>query len=154
MIAKATTEDLERMEPTARKFYNSSRFLRVFEASRFIALWSSLFSAGTGVIFVVRENDQIVGAIGGVVYPEPYSGDLIAQEFFWFVEPEYRGVGMRLYFTFEGWARDRGCEEIRMGHLHDLMPDKIAAVYRRLGFSAVETNYSKRLTKVERQLAG
>lgn len=153
-ITRATIEDLHAMEPAAHRFYAASQFLRSFDVARFVLLWTTLLNDGRGVIFLAWDGDRIVGAIGGVEHPEAYSQAQIAQEFFWFIEPEHRGGGMRLYYAFENWARERGCDEIRMGHLHDLMPDKVAAVYRRLGFQRIETNYSKSLRQEARQLAG
>lgn len=140
----ATVADLERMEATAREFYASSRFLHGFQLSRFVALWTHLLGTGGGVIFVLGSQD-IDGALGGVVYPEPYSGVLVATEFFWFVRPGCRGAGMRLYRAFEAWARARGCAQIRMVHLTDSMPERLAEVYGRLGYEAAEVHYVKEL---------
>ena len=80
-----------------------------------------------------------------MLYPDLYSGDLIATEFFWFVRAEVRGQGLKLYYAFEAWARARHCAQIRMVHLLDLMPERLAKVYRRLGYEPAETHYVKEL---------
>lgn len=145
-IRRATVEDLAGLEPIARRFYASSERLRSFDAGRFTALWTGMIQNGMGVIFLYCDPEP-AGAIGGVKYPEAYSSDTLAQEFFWFVDEDHRGGGLGLYHAFEQWARDEGCDEIRMGHLVDLMPAKLTAVYRRLGFEQIETNWAKRLTR-------
>ena len=99
------------------------------------------------MIFALTDGETVVGMIGGMAYPEPYSGDLVAQEFFWYVRDGHRGGGIRLYRAFEAWAREKQCLEIRMGHLSDSMPEKLKRVYVALGFREVETNYSKDLTQ-------
>ncbi len=110
-----------------------------------MGFWQRYLQAGVGVVFLLEQAGQIVGAIGGLVYPEPYSGELVASEMFWFVRPDCRGSGMKLYFVFEEWARERGCDAIRMVHLSDSMPAKLRYVYARLGFEEVETHFSKPL---------
>ena len=45
----------------------------------------------------------------------------------------------------EQWAKEKGCAEIRMGHLSDLNPEKVRRFYQRMGYRQVETNYAKRL---------
>ena len=141
---------LRKVAPAAKEFYESSQFLRKFDLDRFVNLWRNLIETDQGVIFGAFEDGDFIGAIAGTLYPEPYCGDLIAQEFFWFVRPGHRGfAGMRLYKAFEYWCRERGCAEIRMGHLADLMPEKVAHTYKRLGYTQIETNYAKRLEGVQ-----
>jgi GNAT superfamily N-acetyltransferase len=140
--------ELESVAELAVEFYASSKFLRGFNREHFVTLWTSILSTESGVIFALFDGDIVAGAIAGTVYPEAYSNEKIAQEWFWFLRSAYRGkalASVQLYKRFERWAKEKGCVEIRMGHLSDLMPEKVASFYRRLGYSQVETNYSKRL---------
>jgi GNAT superfamily N-acetyltransferase len=144
-IREARLEDLPRMEDCAREFYAQSRFLKGFNPELFRNTWTQLLANGTGVIFLLVDEEigEIRGALGGVAYPDPYSGALIATEFFWFVSEGRRGHGLRLLKAFEAWAREKGCSQIRMVHLMDLMPDKLDRVYRRFGYEPAEVHYSK-----------
>jgi GNAT superfamily N-acetyltransferase len=144
-ITCATPSDLARLEPLAREFYASSRFLVEFDLDRFVALWTHLIESGAGVIFLLEEDGEIAGTIGGVVYPEAYSPLLIATEFFWYVRDGLRGSGLKLYRKFEDWARSRGCGQVRMIHLLDSMPEKLERVYKHLGFEAAEVHYTKEI---------
>ncbi|HSW48631.1 MAG TPA: GNAT family N-acetyltransferase [Bryobacteraceae bacterium] len=144
-IRQATAADLPRMGGCAREFYASSRFLQGFDLDRFCAVWTELLANGTGVIFLLEDGGEVVGALGGVAYPDINSGELIATEFFWFIRDGARGQGLRLYRLFESWARERGCRQIRMVHLADLMPDKLDRVYRHLGFEPIEIHWAKEL---------
>jgi GNAT superfamily N-acetyltransferase len=145
-IRQAEIDDLPTLEPLGRQFYEQSKFLRHLDWGRFCALWAGLLAADTGVIFQLFDGaGQLSGLLGGVAYPEPYSGNLIATEFFWFVQESSRGKGLSLYKAFEQWARQRGCSEIRMVHLVDLMPEKLERVYRHLGFEPAEVHYVKEL---------
>jgi hypothetical protein len=145
-VREADIEDLSRLAPLAREFYASSRFLGSFDLDRFVACWTALFETGAGQIFLLEDGTgEVAGTIGGMIYPEPYSGELIATEFFWYVRLGSRGEGMKLYCAFEHWARDRKCSQIRMVHLLDSMPEKLARAYRHLGYTPAEVHYLKEL---------
>jgi len=107
--------------------------------------WTALITQGSGVIFAYEKDGELVGTIGGVVHRDIYGEALIAVEFFWFIQEEHRGMGIRLYKTFENWARNRGASSIQMMHLLDLMPEKVGHFYLRQGYEPIETRYSKRL---------
>jgi GNAT superfamily N-acetyltransferase len=145
MIRKLGIHDLPRCEVTALAFYSSSKFLEKFETERFSAIWKTLLENGSGVIFAYEHENCIVGALGGIVHQDIYGPSIIAEEFFWFVEEEYRGAGLLLYHEFEEWAVSRGADTIQMVHLLDLMPEKVGAFYRRQGYHPIETRYSKKL---------
>lgn len=144
-IAEATAADIPLLAELARQFYSASRVLRGFDMQRFETLWRTLLESGAGVIFILKSDGQITGTIGGMMHPELYSGELLAVELFWFVDEAQRGQGIRLYRRFEQWAREKGCAEIRMAHLVDSMPEKVAAFYERVGYAKIETLFAKRL---------
>lgn len=133
------------MEEAARAFYRSSRFLHKFNTDRFCEVWKNLMDLGAGAIFAADSDGEIVGAIGGLAHREIYGDRIIAEEFFWFVRPEFRGAGVRLYRRFEQWAREQGAREIQMVHLFDSMPEKVAKFYLHSGFEPVEMRYVKAL---------
>lgn len=144
-LRKATIEDLPALSKCAAEFYASSKVLNTFEIDRFCETWTALLRGGTGVIFIFCDGEEILGTISGVAYKEPYSQEMIAQEFWWYVLKESRGAGVRLYRAFEEWATARGCSRLRMGHLVDSMPEKVAHFYERIGLQREEVVYSKSL---------
>lgn len=146
IIRQATIEDLPRCSKAAQEFYGSAQSLGSFDLDKFVAMWTMLLGNGTGVIFLLFQDEEIVGALGGVAYPDAYTSRLIASEFYWFVGSQSRGGGVRLYRLFEEWARLRGCSELRMVHLLDSMPEKVARFYDRAGFKPLEVHYAKELT--------
>ena len=154
-IRQATTSELEAVADLAGEFYSSTRFLRVFDKARFVQLWTGFIEAGTGVIFAIYDGDKVGGAIAGIMYPEAYSGEDIAQEFFWFIRSDYRGTirSIKLYHEFERWAREKGASEVRMCHLMDSMPEVVSSFYDRLGYAAAEVVYVKALDASSRMVA-
>lgn len=144
-LREATVEDFPRMETCAREFFAASRFLNGFASDVFENTWTGLLAGDAGVIFLLEDEHAIHGALGGVAYPDPHTGELIATEFFWFVSEGHRGQGLRLLKAFEEWARAKGCVQIRMAYLMDLMPSKLEMVYKRLGYVPAEVLYVKEL---------
>lgn len=145
MIREIGISELGKLQGCAKAFYDSSRFLEDFNPCRFTDIWTQLLNSGAGVIFAYEIDSCFVGAIGGIVHQDIYGQSIIAEEFFWFIEEQYRGAGLRLYKRFEDWARGRGAASIQMVHLLDLMPEKVSKFYLRQGFEPIETRYSKKL---------
>jgi GNAT superfamily N-acetyltransferase len=145
MIRPLSVTELPLLEACAREFYGASRFLETFDMNRFRAIWEALLGSGNAVIFIDDRDGEIAGTLGGLVHPDIYGGELVAEEFFWFVRESHRGRGIRLYREFERWARDKGAVSIQMVHLLDVMPQKVSQFYLCEGFQPVETRYAKSL---------
>lgn len=138
--------NLPRLAVCAHEFAASTKYVKNFNFERFCEVWKSFIEHGAGIILVLIDGDySIVGMLGGLAIPEPYSGDLGASEMFWFVRDGHRGGGLSLYRAFEAWAREKGCVQIRMAGLSDSMPEKMDKIYRRLGFEPCERQYVKEL---------
>jgi GNAT superfamily N-acetyltransferase len=129
----------------AEEFYASSKALRKFDIDKFVSFWKDVIEKEMGVIFVAEDDDgETIGAIGAMIHREPYSDEVTVHEFFWFVRPDHRGfAGIRLYRELEKWAKAKNANIIRMVHLTDSMPEKLSRFYTGLGFTPVETVYSK-----------
>lgn len=93
------------------------------------------------VILVLDEGDHLSGMIGMHVYSHPMSGEKVASEAFWWVNPESRGYGRSLLDAAEKWAADKGARKIQM-----VAPDeRVGRFYLRRGYTAFETQYQREL---------
>lgn len=148
-IRQAELDDLPKLAAGAAEFYAASEFLTSFDIGRFCELWASLIGGDgpvTGVILIEEGEDGLInGALGGMVHRDIYGEALIAEELFWFMRPDTRGGGVRVYRAFEAWAKARGAVSMQMVHLLDSMPAKVARFYHAVGFKAAETRYIKSL---------
>jgi GNAT superfamily N-acetyltransferase len=63
------------------------------------------------------------------------------------VHPAHRKSlwSIKLFLTFEKWAKDIGAKRIVMAHLMNEDGHKLGKFYLRKGFKPVETHYSKTL---------
>lgn len=148
MIRELTVEDLSNPEIArrAREFYVEAKFPGVFNEEVFTSNWTYFIENNVGALFALVKDGQIVGAIGGVIFPDTTSGDLRASEMFWFVGKEHRGGGIALMDAFESWAKERGARQITMAFLQDSMPDVVKGIYERRGYRLFEAHYLKEVT--------
>lgn len=105
------------------------------------ALAQQLMTSPDGALFVAEKGGAVVGMIGLLAYLHPMSGERIATEMAWWVEPEHRGIGMRLLKRAETWAV---AQQALVFQMIAPTPD-VERFYARVGFSKVETTYQRRL---------
>lgn len=105
-------------------------------------LLTRLMSSAHAMLAVSCGHDGTLnGMIGAFVFYHPISGEKVAGEMFWWMEPEARGQGVRLYRYMEQWAKAMGAVKLQM-----VAPTaKVGDFYRRLGFYEVETTFQRDL---------
>ena len=133
--------------PLGHAFYEEASLPGHLLPRVFVETWHQFLSSGVGQILGLWQDGTLIGAIGGLLARDPNTGQLMAQELFWFVAPEVRtGMGaIRLYKAFERWARTQGALRLVMTALAGSYAERLGAVYRTLGFRLLETNYVKDL---------
>lgn len=129
----------------ARQFFGEGKLMGELNPVSFVAGWQKLLLGGGGVLLGAYRGRELVGAIGGVIFPDFPTGDLVAQEFFWFMIGGQRGNGLRLLRAFEMRAAVHGAKRILMMHLADLNSEPMSKLYSRMGYTHRENVYSKNL---------
>jgi GNAT superfamily N-acetyltransferase len=141
LIRLATSADVPRLVEMGQRFRRETTYSQHLAENpeQMEKLLEQLMSSD-GVLVSEREG-VLVGMIGYIVYSHFLSGDTVAGEVFWWVEPEARGDGLRLLREAERRAKERGAR-----HLQMIAPTaQVAHVYERLGFTYVESTYQKTL---------
>lgn len=150
MIRKATTENLldEDLQEAFLEFWNESGRSGEFDLPGFLRNWEILIESGMGFIFVLRsEIGEVQGYLAAVIVADPFNGEKVCAENFWYVRKHARGSigGMRLFQAFEEEAKAAGCKRCLMVHLENLTPEKLAKLYERRGYRLIERTYEKNL---------
>ena len=149
MIVQATIEDLDDVDlhSLGMAFYKESKLPGEYIPSVFRTNWQRFFELGFGSIFLAKTEGKVVGAIGGLVHPDPYDNKVVAQEMFWFVSPSARGsiTAVRLFEAFETWAKSNKAERLLMGCVCNHMMASLRSFYERKGFAPKEVSYCKQL---------
>ena len=106
------------------------------------SMLTHLMERDDGCVIVAERNGVVNGGICGYVFLHHMSGERVASELGWWVDPATRGSGVRLLREFEAWADELGVQCIQL-----VAPDdRVGAFYARRGYGAVETLYQKRIT--------
>lgn len=131
----------------AHKFFEEAHVGGEFSDDTFILSWTGFMKSGNGVIFILTEDGQIKGAIGGLTYRDINTGKGLALETFWYVDKEYRdkGVGGQLIHQLEQWAKSMFCTRLIMAAMMNASFPKLEKYYTEKGFRILEANFTKDL---------
>jgi RimJ/RimL family protein N-acetyltransferase len=109
----ARADEVERLVEMGERFHRESVYKEhvTHNHEQMIALATKLVADGN--ILVMEFNGALVGMIGLVFFPHYLSGERVAVEVFWWLEPEHRGEGRKLLKAAEDFARERGAMKCR-----------------------------------------
>ena len=148
MIRHATSADVPELVKMGSDFVKSSiyRMVMFSDSSHFAILMKSLIESDDGLLLVsetdgVREPRRLTGMFGMMVYEHPISHERVANEVFWWVDPQDRGSSdsIRLFRRGEEWARNKLASLIYAGAPNP----KVGVVFQRLGYMPLEVQYVK-----------
>lgn len=145
-IREAVAADLMMVVSMAARFIEESEYADKIASSApdVEAFALRLMEGEDAALFVAERDGAIIGMIGLWVFRHPFSGERVASELAWWVEPEHRqsSAGRRLLSAAEAWASGRGAVS-----LHMIAPNAhVEQFYQRVGYSKVEVTYERRLT--------
>lgn len=146
-VRRATSEDLPALVRMAVRFVTESSYRGFLmpNVGQLQALSQFVLDHGAGFVAQVDGGDDVVGMLGMSLVPHVMSGELVACEAAWWVEPEFRGgsAAVRLLSAAERWARESGAVWAEM--IAPAGNDRLCAFYRRRGYLEVETVFRKKL---------
>jgi len=103
-----------------------------------------LANADSADLLVLYDRTWPVGYMGIAIFTSPLSRQVIANEHYWYVIPESRGIGsVRLVREGLQWAKNKGCSHFIMNasNLASCLHDKVCNLYEKLGMRKFETSY-------------
>lgn len=95
-------------------------------------------------MFVAEVDGEVVGAVAGICYPHFLNNNrVVAQELFWWVDPEHRGstIGNELHDMLVTWASMNGARAFFMIAINNERSDRIEKLYKRKGYEPLERTY-------------
>lgn len=141
MIRAAVAADIPRLVEMGLRFLRESPYRsQLKENPEQMAKTAAMVLEKDG--WLVFECDgKVCGMIGWVLFPHFLSGEMIAGEVVWWVEPEHRGQGPRLVREAEKKAKVQGAARMQM-----IAPnEEVARMYARMGYDFVESAHQKTL---------
>jgi GNAT superfamily N-acetyltransferase len=146
IIRLATAADADRLVVMACKFLRESIYGELMPEAgeeQMAALVNNALEHGI-VVVADAWGSTIVGMIAFFVTANLISGNLIAVEAAWWIDPAWRGgnEGRRLLDAAETWAKEAGAT-----HLQMIAPfgSNAGVLYRRRDYREVESTFLKRL---------
>lgn len=143
-IRDATEEDIPRIVEMGRTFVEVSGQEDIGTYDDEMAAVTVRSCMADGVVLVIEVDGKVVGMAAALVYRVYYSrDDFTAQELFWWVEPEYRGIGDELRKMLERRAKEKGARTLFMIALEKMK--WVGKLYERAGYRPFEHTYVKEL---------
>lgn len=147
VVRPVRVEELTHCLPFGVAFMREKQVPGTFSQETFLKAWTAFLSSGQGVLYGLWNGDELVGGLGGFVYPDLNTGEPCAIEAFWYVRKEDRGTTwpVRLVHAFRKWGKKHGATRFRMIHLlmdgEDPSTVKLAGYYTTIGLRPIEVVY-------------
>lgn len=144
MIREARSEDVERIVEMGSRSLKEGPYHAMLADRPDItrALARRLIEQPNARILVAIDQDKTVGVFAFIVFPHYYSGEDVAGEMIWYVEPEARtsGFALELLWAAEKFASSLGAKKMQL----TAPTDELAAAYQKLrGYAKVETAFQR-----------
>lgn len=148
MIRRATLDDLDGIMPMAERFYTSCPWVNVapYDPATSRVGMGALLESDSAGLFVIDDRGVLRGAVGFVLAPVWLAADFtIAQEVFWWVEPEVSREALALWRAGEEWAQASGAKASVMIRLEGMQDERLHRLYMRRGYNPLEHSYVRKL---------
>ena len=95
---------------------------------------------------VIEKEGKVVGVVAGIVIPSFFNyRSKIFTEVIWYVKPEYRRYGLKLYAVLEQTLKNQDIDKITMINMSNSKAGKIGKFYQKKGYQFMETVWMKQL---------
>lgn len=148
MEIKLFSDDIETLRPIAESWREEMRAnefgIIVDDVDKFLNELYNMSSRADSDLLVLYDEETPVGYIGLQYFDSPLGNQKMANERFFFVMPESRGMtSMRLLKSAKFLAKLKGCSHIifNASNLASDMHDKVCSFYEKMSFNLFETSY-------------
>jgi GNAT superfamily N-acetyltransferase len=146
-IRAATPADIPALVAMGNRFHIAAGWddITEYDSQSFAATLRALIPSDDAVVLSAEKDRQVVGMAGALIYPLYFNvGHRTAQEMFWFVDENHRGIGGELFDALLEEVKAKGAQSMSMIAL-DKMPGFVGEFYERRGFRPAERSYMRKL---------
>ncbi len=144
MIRLATLDDIPALVAMGQQFADTPEYASILTLDPQVtaAMASMLVQSPDALVLVdAPEGGEPVGMLAFLLTPHLMSGELLALEVVWWVNPEARSEGVRMLRAAEAWAKERGAHAVQL-----IAPSaRVERFYQVMGYRRVEVAYQKRI---------
>ena len=134
--------EMRRVTEFMKAFEQASQHVKV-DIDHATAVYERMIDKGSMTVLVMEEDRDLIGSMAFLISPDLHDGKLTAVETYWFMHPDHRGNGMKLFDAFEKIAIGLGCKKLAMIHMMDSYPEVLERLYERKGYTLIEKHYVK-----------
>lgn len=142
-ITELKEEDMDSAGVAFSSFFKEGGIRGKFDCDYCVEYWKSAIRSGASVSFLAKDRDRMAGVCMGILAPDMLTGQMCAFECIWYVQPEYKGTGIKMYRQWERACKQRGATRFIVGHLSNWSCTDMKKLYEKLGYSPHETTYVK-----------
>lgn len=147
MIREAVNDDIPRLVEMGAAFWSSSPWSvsGPFSPEKAAPAFERFIASPSVGLFVI-DRDGVCGAIA-VIISDLWCvrGGVLAQEAFWWVEPQGSSEAMTLWDAGERFAKANGAQALAMIRLEGMRDHAVDGLYRRRGYEVREHLYLRTL---------
>jgi hypothetical protein len=151
MVVEVFAGDVSVLEPLARKWEQECNGVKMgihLDCETHLKDLQGLVDGTLSDLLILRNGEEIIGYMGLQIIDSPIGNQKTANEHYWYVIPERRGVSsLRLIHAAEAWAQMNKCSHLLMSasYLASDLHDKTCRLYERFGMSPFETTFIKQV---------
>lgn len=146
MIRVITIEEVQKFAELGQWFFERLELPGRFNQSVFCENWRRLIGQNIGFILGRFDEEQPQEAIGSIIYPDVFGGDLIASSVFWFYLEEPKGLEAGLlHEAWECFCKVRGAKQLARSALCNERLAKVGGFLLKSGYQLTSMQYTKEL---------
>ena len=145
-------DDVEALRPIVSSWKETAAKnefgIKVFDENKYLLDLCRMTMNPRSDLLVLFDDIRPVGYLGLEYFDSPMGDQVIANEHYWYVLPESRGIGsMRLMKTAMQLAKLKGCSHLIMNasNLASDLHDKVCKLYEKMEMKKFETSFIKEL---------
>ncbi len=144
-IREASPSDLSRVVAMFAEFVRTTQYASYIgnDPAHSALMMERLIRDEDKALFVVDSEDGVIGMLGLMVFTQPFSGECVASELVWWLDPAHRGHGVWLLRRGEKWAKSAGAT--RMSMMAPIDKPRVGEIYRAVGYREVERVFQRDL---------
>lgn len=145
-VRTATLEDEAMLLEQSKNMIAESPRFSQYDFDDEKATVMALEVVGSGGWFVAENNGEFAGMVCGVVRDHWFGSGKTGHDLFVYVAPEHRGtIALWLLVQeFEKWCWDQGADDIDLGSITEVEPEKTIKAYAKLGYKLTAYACNKR----------
>jgi hypothetical protein len=143
-IREVSSEEMNAVTVAFSSFFAEGGLPGKYDAVACAEYWRNLIDQERSVSLVaVDASGKMVGVYMGLIAPDMLTGQTTAYECVWYVQPEYKGIGVKLHKRWERLCIQRGVTRFIAGHLSNWSCTDMPTLYKQLGYQPYEIIYIK-----------